>query len=400
MKIFDRIFNKNKRNTKLGILISGMNEDTIYKAYISGNDYFNDLSTGYSSLVLFASDLYYSKMKELLGPIDKNFLILINKSYDVIIFETAAYFHFHFMRELIQKEKDLEEENDSDDTDEDEENDPKINNVQVKNPYYEALTQSVFKTSRTIAKNTTFDLNKNWFWNRCNSYSMIPFRRKNSSWGGEKTTVEEEGYLFQNILLRSLVKESPAKAEKEDFVFRDLSDPEVQKETSVNRLAFNLPFLYFQNFVFQNMDNNLKKFYENFLISSEQAISKLDLIIESNKFSKEKNSILLNITTLQKKGDTLKNLGRLEESLEIYNEIINKFGNPEINEILGMVGIALTFKADVLEDLNHYPEAKTVYREIIRRYGELKDERVLFFVNLAKDKLATYGPSKTASEKG
>ena len=69
------------------------------------------------------------------------------------------------------------------------------------------------------------------------------------------------------------------------------------------------------------------------------------------------------------KGVSLSRLNRSEEELEVYDEVVRRFGASDSSEIIKLVAKALVYKGITLGQLNRSEEALEVYDEVVRRFG-------------------------------
>ena len=73
--------------------------------------------------------------------------------------------------------------------------------------------------------------------------------------------------------------------------------------------------------------------------------------------------------TLFNKGVTLGNLGRSEDAIAVYDEVVERYGAPNDAALRQQVGSALVNKGVRLGTLGRFAEEIAVYDEVLKRYG-------------------------------
>jgi len=91
------------------------------------------------------------------------------------------------------------------------------------------------------------------------------------------------------------------------------------------------------------------------------------------------------------KGKALHNLDRYQEAIEVYEDVITRFGDLASECTQQEVAECLLNKGYALNTLGRHGEAKGAYSEIISRYAESENEELREFVHLAKCALAECG---------
>uniref|UniRef100_UPI003D1B9070 tetratricopeptide repeat protein n=1 Tax=Aeromonas veronii TaxID=654 RepID=UPI003D1B9070 len=72
---------------------------------------------------------------------------------------------------------------------------------------------------------------------------------------------------------------------------------------------------------------------------------------------------------LRNKGVTLGQLGRSEDEITVYDELIQRFGNSDTPALQEQVANGLRNKGVTLSQLGRSEDAITVYDELIQRFG-------------------------------
>jgi tetratricopeptide (TPR) repeat protein len=73
---------------------------------------------------------------------------------------------------------------------------------------------------------------------------------------------------------------------------------------------------------------------------------------------------------LYMKGVTLEHLGRSEEAIAVYDEVVRRFGEAPKYELRAEVAAALVSKAYMLQQLERFDEAAAIYDDVVQRLGE------------------------------
>lgn len=209
---FFSIFKRNPRPlSPLNEFISTLNPEVIQRDFISENNFRRDLSSVISDHVLILTNVFFLRIKDIFekpgfanskldslwapppfsNQIDfeadeRNLREVLKNSYDVIIFEAAAYFFHYLMRDYKKKEAELDEEGDVDSA-----------TYFNSDPYYSAIKAALFKTGRIFDGKTSLKADKKKLWIRSDSYSPIWFDfHKDKSETQKPISIEQEGSLF------------------------------------------------------------------------------------------------------------------------------------------------------------------------------------------------------------
>ena len=109
----------------------------------------------------------------------------------------------------------------------------------------------------------------------------------------------------------------------------------------------------------------------------EEEIKVYDELIERFKNSKESNIIEHVANALVNKGSSLVQLGKLEEEIKTYDELIERFKDSKENNILEHVVRALYNKGVNFEESGKLEKAIEVYDELIERFEDSKENNIL-----------------------
>jgi len=107
----------------------------------------------------------------------------------------------------------------------------------------------------------------------------------------------------------------------------------------------------------------------------QQAVAALDSILElyRKSGSDEPKACLGIASALVNKGFALRSLGRGEEAIVVYDEVISRFGDAEELPLREQVARALFNKGFALGSLDRGEDAIAVYDEVIRRFGDAEE---------------------------
>ena len=79
---------------------------------------------------------------------------------------------------------------------------------------------------------------------------------------------------------------------------------------------------------------------------------------------------------LVNKGFTLGQLGRGEEEIRVYEEVVSRFGNSPTSDVRDWVARALVFKGITLRELGRGEEEIRVYEEVVSRFGDASEAHI------------------------
>ena len=114
-----------------------------------------------------------------------------------------------------------------------------------------------------------------------------------------------------------------------------------------------------------------------------EALSIFDEVI--SQCGEKRTPFLLNLEAqaLIEKGEILWGLNRMEDALATYEKIIHRYGTIETPILCEIVALALLNKGITLHELKRPEEAIAANDEVVRRYGKSKDTGVLATVAMA-----------------